>query len=54
VINYIYLYQGDIDGNLIDIVEIIESEDSLKLYASVWEVNNDGEMVLTKKWQGCN
>ena len=29
-------------------MEIIESEGSLKLYASVWEVDDDGEMVLTK------
>ena len=35
VINNIYLYQGDIDGNLVDFLEIIESEDNLKLYASV-------------------
>ncbi len=41
-------YQGDIDGKLINFVEIIESEDNLKLYASVWEVDDDGEMVLTK------
>ena len=35
VINNIYLYQGDIDGNLVDYLEIIEYEDNLKLYASV-------------------
>jgi hypothetical protein len=29
-------------------LEIIEYEDNLKLYASVWEVNDDGEVVLTK------
>ena len=28
-------------------MEVIEREDSLKLYASVWEVNDNGEMVLT-------
>jgi len=49
VINNIYLYEGDIDGNLIDFLEIIESEDNLKLYASVWEVDNDGKMVLAKQ-----
>ena len=48
VLNNIFLYQVDIDGNLIDYLEIIEYEDNLKLYASVWEVDNDGEMVLTK------
>jgi hypothetical protein len=48
VINNIYLYQGDIDGNLVDYLEIIEYEDNLKLYASVWEVDDDDEMVLTK------
>ena len=48
VINNIYLYQGDIDGNLVNYLEIIEYEDNLKLYASVWEVDNDGEMLLTK------
>jgi hypothetical protein len=48
VINNIYLYEGDIDGNLIDFLGIIDSEDNLKLYASVWEVDDDGEMVLTK------
>ncbi len=29
-------------------MEIIESEDNLKLYASVWAVDDDGKMVLTK------
>ena len=48
VINNIYLYQGDIDGNLVDYLEIIEYEDNLKLYASVWQVDDDGEMVLTR------
>jgi hypothetical protein len=43
-----YLYGGDIDGNLINFLEIIESEDNLKLYASVGEINDDGKMVLTK------
>ena len=33
VINNIYLYEGDIDGHLIDFLEIIESEDNLKLNA---------------------
>jgi hypothetical protein len=48
LINNIYLHEGDIDGNLIDFLEIIESKDNLKLYASVWEVDDDDEMVLTK------
>ncbi len=48
VINNIYLYEGDMDQHLIDFLEIIESENNLKLYASVWEVNNAGEMALTK------
>ena len=47
-INNIYLYEGDIDGHLIDFLETIESEDNLNLYASVWGVDDDGEMVLTK------
>jgi hypothetical protein len=29
-------------------LEIIKSEDNLKLCASVWEVDNDGKVVLTK------
>ncbi len=29
-------------------MEEIELEDSLKLYASVWEVDDDSKMVLTK------
>ncbi len=37
-----------IDGHLINFLEIIEYEDNLMLYASVWEVNDDGKMVLTK------
>jgi hypothetical protein len=48
VTNIIYLYQGDIDGYLIDFLEIIESEDNFKLYASVWEVDDDSEVVLTR------
>ena len=48
MINNIYFYQGDIDGNLVDYLEIIEYEDNLKLYASVWQVDNDCEMVLTR------
>ena len=48
MINNIYLNEEDINGHLIDFLTIIESEDNLKLCASVWEVDNDGEMVLTK------
>ena len=54
----IYLYEGDIDGNLFDYFEIIEYEDNLKLYASVGEGDNDDKMVRQdgpyKKWQGRN
>ena len=48
VINNIYLNEGDIDGNLIDFLEIIESKDNLKLHASVGQVADDGEMILTR------
>ena len=48
VINNIYISEGDIDGHAINFLEVIEREDSLKLYASVWEVNNYGKMVLIK------
>jgi hypothetical protein len=48
VINDIYLCEGDIDGNLIDFLEYIKSEDNLKLYSSVWGVDNCGKVVLTK------
>ena len=48
VINNIYISEGDIDGHAIDFLEVIEREDSLKLYASVWEVDNYSEMVLTR------
>ena len=48
VIINIYLNEGDIDGNLISFLEIIESEDNLKLCASVWEINNDSKVVLIK------
>jgi hypothetical protein len=34
-------------GNL-SIFGIIESEDNLKLFASVWEVDDDDKVVLTK------
>jgi hypothetical protein len=48
VINNIYFYQRDINGNFINYLEIIEYEDNLKLYASVWQVEDYGEMVLTR------
>ena len=48
MINNIYLNEGDIDGHLVDYLEIIKYEDNLKLYASVWQVDDDGEMVLTR------
>ena len=47
VIRNIYISEGDIDGHLVDFWEGIESKD-LKVYASVWEVNNNGEIVCTK------
>ena len=36
-----------IDGQLVDYLEVIETEDNLKLYASVWERKDNGEIVLT-------
>ena len=48
MINNIYLHQGDNHGQLIDILDIIESEDNLKLYASVWEVDDDSKTVLIR------
>ena len=51
-IRNIYILEGDIDGHLVnfleDFLEGIESNDSLKVYASVWEVNDDGKIVYTK------
>ena len=35
-----------IDGHLVDYLEGIESKD-LKVYASIWEVNNNGKIVYT-------
>ena len=48
VINNIYISEGDIDGHAINFFEVIEREDSLKLCASVWEVDVNGKMVLTR------
>ena len=43
--------EGDIDEHLVnfleDFLEGIESKD-LKVYASVWEVNDNGKIVYTK------
>ena len=51
VIRNIYTLEGDIDGHLVnfleDFLEGIEFKD-LKVYALVWEVNNNGEIVYTK------
>ena len=44
VIRNIYILEGDVDGHLINFLEEIESKDSLKVYASVWEVNNNGKL----------
>ena len=45
----IYISKGDfVDGHLVDFLEEIESNDSVKVYASVWEVNNNGKIVYTK------
>ncbi len=35
------------EEHLVDYLELIESKD-LKIYASVWEVNDNGELVYTK------
>ncbi len=47
----IYISEGEIDGHFVDVLEDflegIESKD-LKVYALVWEVNNNGEIVYTK------
>ncbi len=48
VIRNIYISEGDVDGHLVDFLEEIESKDSLKVYASVLEVNNNSEIVYTK------
>ncbi len=47
VIRNIYISEGDVDGHLVDFLEEIESKD-LKVYASVWEVKDNGEIVYTK------
>ena len=47
VIRNIYISEGDIDGHLVDFLEEIESKD-LKVYASVWEVNDTRKIVYTK------
>ena len=51
VIRNIYISEGDIDGHLVnfleDFLEGIQSKD-LKVYALVWEVNNNGKIVYTK------
>ncbi len=51
VIRNIYISEGDIDGHLVDFLEDffegIESKD-LKVYASVWEVNDNDKTVYTK------
>ena len=51
VIRNIYISGGYIDGHLInfleDFLEGIQSKD-LKVYALVWEVNNNGDIVYTK------
>ena len=49
VINNIYISEGDVfDGHPVDLLDEIEMDDQLKLYASVWEVDKNGEMVRTK------
>ncbi len=43
--------EGNIDGHLVNFLEdFLEGKKSkdLKVYASVWEVNNNGELVYTK------
>ena len=48
VIRNIYFSEGDIDRQLVDFLEEIESKDSLKVCALVWEVDNNGKIVYTK------
>ena len=49
VLNNIYISEGDVfDGHPVDLLDEIEMDDQLKLYASVWEVDKNGEMVRTK------
>ena len=48
VTNNIFISQGDTDGHAANFLEVIEREDSLKLYASAWGVDDYGKMVLTK------
>ena len=48
VIKQIYILEGDIDGHLVNFLEELESNDSVKVYASVWEVNNNSKIVYTK------
>jgi hypothetical protein len=49
VIRNIYISEGDfVDGHLDNFLEEIESNDSVKVYASVWEVSNKSEIVYTK------
>ena len=47
VITNIYHSEEVIEEHLVDYLELIESKD-LKVYASVWEVNHNGELVYTK------
>ena len=48
VIRNIYILEGDVDGHLVDFLKEIESNESLKVYSSVWEVNDNGKIVNTK------
>ena len=47
VITNIYHSEEVIEEHLVDYLETIESKD-LRVYASVWEVNDHGELVYTK------
>jgi hypothetical protein len=42
------IYYLEVEGHPVDFLDEIEREDSLKVYASVWEVDDDGELVKTK------
>jgi hypothetical protein len=44
----ILISKGDFAGNAISLLENIERDNTLKVYASEWELDYDDQMVLTK------
>ena len=48
VIRNIYILEVDLDGHLVNFLEEIESQDTLKVYTAVWEVDDNGKIVYTK------